>query len=90
MSGLISKKPKPMTDEERLEQTREMFPLNCAVKLSQHGIDLDRYKRERDLGIAIIGKVVGYSREPDCIWVLLDGRKTKIQWHRLFWERVNP
>lgn len=83
-------KKRILTEDERAEITRNQFPINCAVRLSQHGIEMGRYKRERDAGIEIVGRVVGHSREPDCLWVLLDGRKTKIQWHKLFWERINP
>lgn len=85
----VYKKPKLMTDDERREVTKKAFPLNCAVTLSAHGIDLDRFHVERMDGAKIVGAVVGYDKsEPDCIRVRVEGRKKWTSWHKLFWERV--
>ncbi len=79
---------RPLTDDERLVITQKMFPLQCPVKLSQHAIDIGRFHKERKDGRTITAKLVGYSREPDCIVVLVDGRKCPTMWHRVFWERI--
>lgn len=79
---------RPLTDEERLAITKKMFPLECRVGLSQHAIDIDRFHKERMNGGTIIGRVVGYSRENECIVVLVEGRKRPTTWHRVFWRRV--
>lgn len=78
---------RPLTDEERLVITKKLFPLGCKVGLSQHALDLDRFYRERKSGKVIVAHVVDYSRENECIVVLVEGRKRPTMWHRVFWER---
>ena len=76
------------TNAERMEQTKKDFPLECRVILSAHGIELGRFHKERKNGGVVNATVVGYCREPDCIRVLVDGRKVDMAWHCVFWERI--
>lgn len=81
-------RPRALTDIERAEITRKMFPVPCRVTPSRHAFDVDRFREERKHGVPVFATVVGYSAEPDCIRVLRDGRKRPVTWHQLFWERT--
>jgi len=64
------------------------FPLGARVTLSQGAIESGRFRKEQKGGRKIEGSVVGLSNDPDCIRVLVDGRKCAIAWHVAFWTPI--
>ncbi len=61
---------------------REQYPIGARVKLTDLAVKSFMTPRNGSQ----FGRVVGYSRNPNCIRVLVDGIKTRTTYHHHFWE----